>query len=143
MTLLNKISSRFSVDAKEAPANEEEIKALTEFSSINVPSDYLDIVSEATEVEINVAGEKYIRIWSPAGCVEMNESYEIQGYIPNSLAVGDDEGGNALIYFEGTEGFGLYIVGFGDLDAEEAVKVAPSLNDLLIQNTGIEKILEN
>ncbi|MGP3781155.1 hypothetical protein ACTWKC_12095 [Bacillus sp. 4A_MP3] len=54
----------------------------------------------------------------------MNESYEIQDYIPNSLAVGDDEGGNALIYFEGAEGFGLYIVGFGDLDPEEAVKVA-------------------
>lgn len=32
-------------EAKEAPAIEEEIKALTEFSSINVPSDYLDIVS--------------------------------------------------------------------------------------------------
>ncbi|MBY8914852.1 SMI1/KNR4 family protein [Bacillus sp. YC2] len=143
MTLLNKISSRFSVDAKEAAATEEEIKALTGFSSINVPSDYLDIVSEATEVEINVAGEKYIRIWSPAGCVDMNEAYEIQDYIPNSLAVGDDEGGNALIYFEGTEGFGLYIVGFGDLDADEAVKVAPSLNDLLIQDTGIEKLLEN
>ena len=69
----------------------------------------------------------------------MNESYEIQDYIPNSLAVGDDEGGNALIYFEGAEGFGLYIVGFGDLDPEEAVKVASSLNDLLIQDTGIEK----
>ena len=40
----------------------------------------------------------------------MNESYEIQDYIPNSLAVGDDEGGNALIYFEGAEGFGLYII---------------------------------
>lgn len=113
MTLLDKISSRFSVDAQEAPANEEEIKSLTEFSPINVPSDYLDIVSEATEVEINVSGEKYIRIWSPAGCVEMNESYEIQDYIPDSLAVGDDEGGNALIYFEGKGGFGLYIVGFG------------------------------
>ena len=32
MTLLNKISSRFSVDAKEAAATGEEIKALTEFS---------------------------------------------------------------------------------------------------------------
>lgn len=143
MTLLDKISSRFSVDAQEAPANEEEIKSLTEFSPINVPSDYLDIVSEATEVEINVSGEKYIRIWSPAGCVEMNESYEIQDYIPDSLAVGDDEGGNALIYFEGKGGFGLYIVGFGDLDAEEAVKVAASLNDLLINDIGIEKILES
>jgi hypothetical protein len=143
MTLLDKISSRFSIDAQEAPANEEEIKSLVEFSPINVPFDYLDIVSEATEVEIYVAGEKYIRIWSPTGCVEMNESYEIQDYIPDSLAVGDDEGGNALIYFEGKDGFGLYIVGFGDLDAEEAVKVAPSLNDLLINDTGIEKILES
>ncbi|KKB73051.1 MULTISPECIES: SMI1/KNR4 family protein [Bacillus] len=142
MTVLGKISSRFSIDAQEAPANKEEIKSLVEFSPINVPPDYLDIVSEATEVEINVAGEKHIRIWSPAGCVEMNESYEIQDYIPDSLAVGDDEGGNALIFFEGKDGFGLYIVGFGDLDAEEAVKVAPSLNDLLIYDTGIEKILE-
>ncbi|MDO8225827.1 SMI1/KNR4 family protein [Bacillus cabrialesii] len=142
MTLLNKISSHFSIDAQEPAANIEEIESLREFSPINVPSDYIDIVSEATEVEISVDGEKYIRIWSPTGCIEMNDSYEIQEYIPESLAIGDDEGGNALIYLDGNEGFGLYIVGFGDLDAEEAVKVAPSLSDLLINNAGIESILE-
>lgn len=57
----------------------------------------------------------------------MNEAHDIQKYIPNSLAIGDDEGGMALLYIDGKEGFGLYTVGFGNLDIEETIKIAPSL----------------
>ena len=37
----------------------------------------------------------------PKGCIEMNEAYDIQGFMLASLAIGDDEGGNALIYGKG------------------------------------------
>lgn len=40
----------------------------------------------------------------------MNEAYCIKDNIQNSLAIADDEGGNALIYTTGIQGFGLYIV---------------------------------
>lgn len=66
----------------------------------------------------------------------MNSAYEIQKYIPDSLAIGDDEGGQALLYMNGIQGFGLYLCGFGDLDPETAMFVAPTLNSFLVEGNG-------
>ncbi|PGS17291.1 1,3-beta-glucan synthase regulator, partial [Bacillus cereus] len=41
----------------------------------------------------------------------------------------------------GKEGFGLYMVDFGDLDIEEAIKISPSLKLLLMDGVGVEKLL--
>ncbi|WP_225365577.1 hypothetical protein [Serratia rubidaea] len=71
----------------------------------------------------------------------MNESYNFQKYIPHSLAIGDDEGGKALFYANGNNGFGLYIVGFGDLDINDAAFVSESLYKLLIDGEGVEKLI--
>ena len=38
----------------------------------------------------------------------MNEAYNIQQYISKSLAIGDDECCNALLYANGHNGFGLF-----------------------------------
>lgn len=54
-----------------------------------------------------------------------------------SLVIGDDGGDTALIYLDGKDGCGLYKVGFGDLNINEAVKISSSLRDLLVNNTGI------
>lgn len=141
MSIIDEISNLFSIEAKELPATEMEIKELIDFSSIEIPADYIEIVKLATEIEINVKNEMYIRIWGPSDCIEMNEAHYIQKYIPNSLAIGDDEGGNVLIYLEGKGGFGLYMVGFGNLDIVDAVKIAPSLRDLLVNNIGIDEVM--
>ncbi|MBC2582757.1 SMI1/KNR4 family protein [Clostridium sp. DJ247] len=141
MSIFYELSDNFSVDAKEEPPSEEQIKELEKFSSIEIPLDYLELVREATEVEIKVKDEMYIRIWGPIDSIEMNEAHYIQEYIPNSLAIGDDEGGNVLLYVNGKKGFGLYMVGFGDLDIEDAVLVAPSLRDLLVNNIGIDVVM--
>ena len=137
MNLLENISTMFSVDVKQGPANKEEIDRLRKFSSISVPDDYINVVKYATEVEIKANNHSYIRIWSPLGCIEMNEAYNVQSFIPNSLAIGDDEGGRALIYVAEGDSIGLYLVGFGDLDFEDAIRVAPSLHDLLVNNVGV------
>ncbi|PFC74055.1 hypothetical protein CN298_28915 [Bacillus cereus] len=71
----------------------------------------------------------------------MNAAHDIQKYIPNSLAIGDDEGGKALLYVDGKEGLGLYTVDFRDLDVEETIKIAPSLKALLIDGVGVEELL--
>lgn len=141
MSIIDELSNFFSIEVKELPATEKEIKQLIDFSLIRVPADYIEIVKFATEIEINVKNEMYIRIWGPLDCIEMNEAHYIQKYIPNSLAIGDDEGGNVLIYLEGKGGFGLYMVGFGNLDIVDAVKIAPSLRDLLVNNIGIDEVM--
>ncbi|WP_242218393.1 SMI1/KNR4 family protein [Bacillus cereus group sp. BfR-BA-01380] len=141
MNVLANMSSMYRIDVSRAPSTEEEMKALQEFSTIDIPMEYIDIIRVGSDIEINIDNEMYIRIWGASGCVELNEAYFIQKYIPNSLAIGDDEGGRTLIYFNGKNEFGLYIVDFNDLDVDETVFVAPSIHDLLTKNVGVEKIL--
>lgn len=71
----------------------------------------------------------------------MNKAYSIQDNIPNSLAIADDEGGNALIYVSGEQGFGLYVIAVNDLDSDELQYVAGSLSGLLKDNIGIDVIV--
>lgn len=141
MNIFEEMSNLFFVEVKESPASEADIRALQNFSSIKVPLEIEEMSKIATELEINVNNEMYIRIWSPSGCIEMNEAHNVQKYIPNSLAIGDDEGGNVLIYLEGKDGFGLYMLGFGNLDIEDAVLIAPTLRDLLVNNKGIDVVM--
>ncbi|WP_054950748.1 hypothetical protein [Numidum massiliense] len=142
MNLFTDLSSKFSVDAKQPPCTGKEIADLKRFSSIVVPTDYFDIVRQATEVEINVDNKKYIRIWGPLGCIEMNKAYNIQEFIPESLAIGDDEGGGVLMYLNGSRGFGLYITDFGNLDVDDAVMIAPNLHSLFVENIGVDRFLD-
>ncbi|QOS80374.1 SMI1/KNR4 family protein [Paenibacillus sp. JNUCC31] len=141
MNIFEEMSSNFHVEVKEPPASEEDIRRLQKFSDMIVPKEYEEMSKIATELEINVNKLMYIRIWSPSGCIEMNEAHKIQKYIPDSLAIGDDEGGNVLIYLNGKYGFGLYMVGFGNLDIEDTVLIAPSLRELLVNNKGVEVIM--
>ena len=140
MNILKKLSSNYRIDASKSASTDKEINSLIEFSEIEIPEDFLEIIRELTEIEIKVDDEKYIRIWGADSCIEMNEAYYIQENIPNSLAIGDDEGGNALIYTTGHKGFGLYVIAFNNLDVDELQYVSSSLSHLLINNVGIDII---
>lgn len=142
MNILDNISSMYTIDARKSPLKEEEIKALLDFSTIDVPTEFIEIIQLASDIEINVSGQMYIRIWGASGCIEMNEAYEVQKYLPNSIAIGDDEGSGALIYLQGKDGFGIYYTRFADLDIEKAVKIAPSLTELLVNNVGVNTLLD-
>ena len=96
MKILNSFSSVYRIDASKSPSNEEEIQALQDFSTITIPTEYIEMIQLASDIEVNVSDQMYIRIWGASGCIEMNEVYEVQKYLPNSLAIGDDEGGGAL-----------------------------------------------
>jgi len=132
----------YTIDAKKFPSKEEEIKALQDFSTIDVPTEFIEIIQLASDIEINVSDQMYIRIWGASGCIEMNKAYEVQKYLPNSIGIADDEGGGALIYLQDKDGFGVYYTRFADLDIEEAVKIAPSLTELLVNNVGVNTLLD-
>lgn len=141
MSSIQNMNVVFRIDASDFASSENAIQNLMKFSQINVPIEFIEIISELTEVEISVNNEMYIRIWGAENCIEMNEAYNIQKYIPNSLAIGDDEGGNALIYANGPRGYGLYLISFNDLEVEEMKFISSSLFDLLHNATGIDVIL--
>lgn len=137
MSILNKMSKVFELVASETKSSDLEIDELIRFSNIDIPREYLDIIKDRTEAEILVNKVKYIRLWGAKGCIEMNDAYHIQQYIPDSLAIGDDECGNALLYTEGNYGFGVYIVSFGNLGIDEMVYIADSLETFFVNGEGI------
>lgn len=138
MDILNKMSKSFIVATSDVKSNDIEINELLQFSKIDVPNEYIKIIKEKTEIEILVDNEKYIRIWGANGCVEMNTAYFIQKYIPDSLAIGDDECGNAVLYAYGYKGFGVYIVPLNDLEIDEMVFISTSLEDFFVNEKGID-----
>lgn len=92
-----KLNDKFRLDVyKPASSNDDINKMKNHFKDITIPNEYIVFVSQMTEAEILVMGESYIRIWGAPGCMEMNDAYNIQKYIPNSLAIGDDEGGKVM-----------------------------------------------
>lgn len=141
MSIISEFNEKFRIDVSCNASDENEINELINFASIKIPTEYLELIREKTELEINIQNKKYIRIWGADGCIEMNEAYYIQKYIPNSLAIGDDEDGNAIIYADGKNGFGVYAVAFNDLGTDEMIFIAKSLSDIFIFAKGIEKLL--
>ena len=138
MSVLNKMSKVFEIATSETKSSDIEINELIRYSQIDIPQEFLDIIKEKTEIEILVDKEKYLRLWGAKGCIEMNDAYHIQHYIPESLAIGDDECGNALLYAYGNFGFGIYIVSFGDLGINEMVYIADSLDKFFVNEEGIK-----
>lgn len=142
MSILFRLNNIYEISTFKEASSDNEIKALEKYSSITLPQDFIEIIKEKTEIEININNKKYIRIWGAIGCIEMNIAYEIQKYIPCSLAIADDEECNALIYATGKKGFGLYIVSFSDLEVDEMFYVSKSLTDLLVHGDGIDTLIK-
>lgn len=141
MNAILELFDDFKIVSAEIRSSEDEIGKLISFSKIMIPKEYIEIIQEKTEIEIEIAPNKYIRIWGASGCIEMNDAYKIQHYIDNSLAIADNESCDVLIYANGVNGFGLYIVALNDLEVDEMQYVAKSLSDFLKFGKGTETIL--
>lgn len=129
----------FTILAKKEPATEAGIlDALRHFGKI--PTDYQSVVSEATELELGHGSNGYLRIWSPAGCVDMDIGYEIRKRIPSAFPFGDDGGGRFLCYCDGEQGGGVYVGSYGDIDRSSLVWVAKSLASLLERGEGLDRL---
>ena len=139
--MLEKISDRFRLDARLLPSSPDETAELREYSPIDLPDDYVNLIRCGSELEFAVDCGEYLRIWGASGCIEMNDAYEICSGIPSSLAIGDNEGGSALLYAPHLNHPGIYLVGFGCLDIEESEYVAPNLTALLVDEVGIENFI--
>lgn len=138
MSILNNLNNVCRIDASCPASREDEITALKNFSPIKVPKDYLDLIREMTRVQICLDDDKYLRIWGADACIEKNDLFSIQKYMPKSLAIGDDEGEYALLYAYGRQGFGLYAVAFNDPGVDEMVYISKSLEEMLVSGVGID-----
>ena len=135
--MLNEIDSSYKLLATGPPATQEQINsAVAHFGPL--PQEFIDLVREATEVELQHQNGQYVRIWGPVGCIDMDEANKIRKYMPKSFPIGDDGGGHVIFYAKGDSGEGLYHVGFGNLGIEDAIWIAKSLSSFLGEAKGIE-----
>lgn len=135
--MLDRLSPQFRLLAKSLPASEDQIRLLqSRFAP--VPAQFIELIREATEIEIQHESGIYLRFWGPLGCIEMDEAYGVSGRMAGAFPIGDDGGGRVILYLDGKKGSGLYTVGYGDLDADDAIYVASSLGELLVEAKGIE-----
>jgi hypothetical protein len=131
-----KLHSSLQLLASAPPASAAEMAAHLAYFG-EAPLDYRQLMNEATEIELHHISGQYFRIWGPIGCVEMDEGYGIRERIPGAIPIGDDGGGQVIFYHAGNRGLGLYHVGYGNLCSNDAIWIAPSINDLLTSGVGI------
>ena len=139
---IDNLHSEMKLEVTNPGSTEEEVNHLiSHFNAISIPVEYIKFISKISDAEILINNESYIRIWGGRGCIEMNDSYNIQKYIPGALAIGDDEGGEVIFYAQGNHGYGLYLVGFGNLNVNDAIFISDSLKSLLIRGQGIDVLI--
>lgn len=63
MSILSKLSRSFKIAVSDAKSRDTEIDELINYSKIDVPLEFIEIIKEKTELEIMVKNKKYIRIW--------------------------------------------------------------------------------
>lgn len=131
------IDSSFKLLANAPSATKEHVDILLNHFG-TTPKEYIELVLKATEVELQHRNGQYIRIWGPQACVDMDEGYGIRRQIPSAIPIGDDGGCHVIFYATGKQGNGLYHVGYGNLDLDDAIWIAPSLVDLIGKATGID-----
>ena len=142
MSILNNLKEKIRIKVNEKASSELEIEEMITKSPIKIPNEFIEIIREKSELELTIDGNKILRIWGASGCVEMNDAYNIQKYLPRSWAIGDDEGGYAIVYaIDDNEKTGVYAVSFSDLDDNEKIFIAPSLFYFLAKGTGIANFL--
>lgn len=141
MNIFDDVNEKINIEIADVGSSESRIKEMIMSSPIEIPSEYVELIREKSEIEISINEKKVLRIWGADGCVEMNEAYNIQKYLPYSWAIGDDEGGYVIIYAKDENDIGLYAVSFSDLDDNEKIYIAPSLCDFLIKGVGIDIFL--
>lgn len=135
--MLDKIRKMYQVLDEYPRAESIELRMFEDYFK-RVPSDYRELVGEAKEIELLHPNGEYVCIWNPLRCIDTYEEYSFGRYMPGVIPIGSNGFGEVIFYATGNRGAGLYHVGYGNLDLQDAVWIAPSLREFLTEGEGIE-----
>ena len=124
--MLESLHRDIRVLTQESGATPSEIATLkSRFPTL--PDLLADLMLDATELELSYRG-RYLRLYGPRGCIEMDNAYGISDAIPTAITIGDNGGGEAIVLVENT----VYRIGYGALAPDELNYIASSVDELLI-----------
>lgn len=93
------------------------------------PDALAELMQEAAELELSYRG-RYLRLYGPSGCIDMDEAYAISVRIPGAIGIGDNGGGEAIVFLPGE---GIHRVSYGAIDPDEVQFVAGSFEEPLVE----------
>jgi hypothetical protein len=74
-----------------------------------MPDDYISLIREATEFELETSDGVYLRIWAPFDCLDVETGHSISKYLPGAIPIGDDGGDDIFFYWNGARDHGTSI----------------------------------
>jgi hypothetical protein len=115
---------------KKTGATTEQIKQAEAALGVGFPSDYKTFLSWSNGGEGQI-GNRYFSFWSAEEIKELNDDYQISKYLPGSVGIGTDGGGEcyALDYRMYPETPSLIQCPLGDLDFSSIVVLGSTFRD--------------
>jgi len=133
----------FRVYSYSNPAKDQDLAGLATAYPV-IPDGYLDWVSEATNVTLLWNNRGELRIWGPEEVFGMAAAYNISARMPDALPFADNGGGEWLVYGDGQQGRGVYLVDAGSLALDEyAPRLCRDLTELLTQAAGADRVFKS
>jgi hypothetical protein len=114
------------------PATDSATATLRRWLGRDLPPQYLAFLQESNGVELGVhdEGGDCLCLWSATDVPDLNATYSIQRWLPDTFAIGSDGGDDAILLDMSAapepECWPVIRVGFGALDREEFLVQAPS-----------------
>jgi len=106
------------------PASSEAILKVGEVLPAELPEEYATLLSHAD----GITAERFI-LYSCEELPERNSTFEVGLYAPGFVAIGDDNGGTAIVMRGGRGHSPVYLVGRGTMQPDDMVHVAICLSD--------------
>lgn len=155
MNILEHLNQRLSFDVTDlCPGGETDIEKVIAQSPVPLPEDYIELLKSISgegswgiEFGVNDGDEDStlcISIYSAYGALDKCKEWEFFGERANEeffrkvWVFGDDLGDLIYYFWEGPEGFGLYVTEDGACDFNHSRKLADTLTDLLVNGVGID-----
>lgn len=114
------------------PASETALAKLRAGASFRLPDAYLEQLATSNGGEGDLAVEpRWIVFWPADDVLSLNAQYSVPELLPGFFGFGTNGGGELLAFdLRGPEPHPIAMVPFIPLDAEHAVQIAASFNDL-------------
>jgi hypothetical protein len=128
--MIEQISTTLRVIRSSPPARPGDLAQLRERFP-ELPDDYCELVSQATDVELEDRVGGYLHLWGPARCLEVDEWQQLSKWLGGAIPIGDDGRGRFLQYAQGDSGWALFLQEPDRGDGAYRLRVANGLEKLL------------
>ena len=150
MSIINNLNERLTI-LDDSDSVKMEIKWIVERTPVKLPDDYIDFLrgilgADNRGVSFEVDGVQEFVIWSARAAADSaDRDYRdpiYEDFLSRTWMIGEDLGSNIYFYGEGKEGFGIYKTDKGEMNIDNAEKLADSLTDLLVKGVGLDIIFK-